>query len=352
MFDFPILSDILRRGVSMEQQKEPAFSAKIQTITSNPEPRLIPNMVLTKSINDISPQDIIRYAKLGKIVDERDNLPLHKKLQTCVNKKVVLIIDAIDDEPYISSQMAPIVHMREQLIEGIRLAAKAIDAKSCHIEIYKHMNELETRIPFSIGGIAVKRISGAYPAEVKEENSLMEIDDQLYLYLGSISMVHLYRAVYEGRIHDTTIVTVAGDCITNPCNIEAGFDIPVTDLLDRCGLTKTPSRIVVGGSMTGESIEDTDDTFVQVDTCAILALANDQKERNYTCIRCGRCNEVCPMHLNPMLIGDAIKLDLHEEADYLDYNQCIQCMCCSFECPAKINIAANIASYNKRRRAE
>lgn len=340
----------MRRGVSMEQQKEPAFSADIQTVTSRPIPETIPNLTRVRTIDDVAPQEILRRTKLARIYDERDMISLFQKLKTCSNKGVEIVIDAISDEPYISSQMAPIIHMRQELLEGIRLAMKVVNTKTCRIEIYKHVNEIENRMPHHVGEIPVVRVSGMYPTDVRIEGSLMEHDGKITLYLGSMAMVHLYRAVYKQEIHQTTIVTVAGDCVASPCNIEAGFDIPVTDLLDRCGLIKTPTRVVLGGSMTGTSIEETDTTLIKVDTIAILALADDQKSRDYTCIRCGRCTEVCPVLLNPMLINDAIRLELHNEADYLDYSSCTQCMCCSFECPAKINIAANIGMYSLRRK--
>ncbi len=245
--------------------------------------------------------------------------------------------------------MVPIIHMKKELIEGIRLAMKVVNTRNCRIEVYRHMNELEHRMPFHVGEIPVVRVSGKYPTDVRTEGSLMEHNGKITLYLGSMSMIHLYRAIYRHEYHQTTIVTVAGDCVSSPCNIEAGFDIPVTDLLDRCGLIKTPTRVVLGGSMTGTAIEDTDNTLIQIDTTAVLALSGDQKERDYNCIRCGRCSEVCPVFLNPMLLNNAIRLELHDEADYFDYSHCTQCMCCSFECPAKINIAANIGIYSKRR---
>ncbi len=343
------LCEVMRRDVSMVQHKEPAFSAEVQTITSHNDPELIPNLTRVRTIDDVTTQEILRRSKLAKIYDERDMISLFQKLKTCSNKGIEIVIDAISDEPYISSQMVPIIHMRQQLLEGIRLAMKVVNTKKCRIEVYRNVDELENRVPFHIGEIPVTRISGMYPTDVRTEGSLMEHNGKITLYLGSIAMVHLARAVYKHHMHQTTIVTVAGDCIANPCNIEAGFDIPVTDLIDRCGLVKTPTRIVLGGSMTGTAIEDTDTALIKVDTIAVLALTSAQKDRDYHCIRCGRCNEVCPAFLNPMLLNDAIKLELHSVADQLDYSQCTQCMCCSFECPAKINIAANIGIYTKRR---
>ncbi len=333
----------------MEQQKEPGLSAPLQTIATSAQFATFSDEEPIKSINDITSKEIIQKAKLAQIVDERDKLPLYKKLAACRGRNVTVIIDAIDDEPYISSQTAPIIHFQNQLKEGIYLAMKAMETKKCRVEVYSEMHGLESKIPRMIGNIPVHRVGGVYPLSIKENESYIKKSGKLYVYLGSMAMVHLYRAIYEHRLQETTIVTVSGNCIANPCNIEAGFDIPVTDLLDRCGLIQTPDRIVVGTSMTGTSIEDTDETFVTVDTGAVLALVTRQKNRNYRCIRCGRCSSVCPIQLNPLQIADHIKLDLHEQLEKLDCKSCIQCMCCSFECPAKINLAAMIAAYNKRR---
>lgn len=51
----------------------------------------------------------------------------------------IIIADALDDEPYISSQLAPALEMTDQLVRGIELAKEAVGAESARIEIYKEL---------------------------------------------------------------------------------------------------------------------------------------------------------------------------------------------------------------------
>ncbi|MEG2073396.1 MAG: hypothetical protein RRY54_01375, partial [Angelakisella sp.] len=224
----PDLSTILRRGVRMEQHKEPALSRPLELLTEKPGYSVVEGAPLLQSIDQIEAYEIIRRAKQARIIDERDGMPLYKKLRACVAKNVMLRVDGVDDEPYITSQLAPLVHLREELAGGIKLAQKAIGAQSCIIEIYRNMTDLESHIPLTVGGVRVKRIGGVYPAEIRSGYSLVEENGNKYLYVGTCAMVHLYRAVYEARVQETAFVTVAGNCVAKPCNMEVGVGIPVT----------------------------------------------------------------------------------------------------------------------------
>ena len=87
--------------------------------------------------------------------------------------------------------------------------------------------------------------------------------------------------------------------------------------------------------MMGRSIE-TDDFVISADLNCVIALKEWTNEKAQNCIRCGKCVEVCPSHLSPVLIKDSLnnKNNLKE----LDPNKCIECGLCSYTCPAKINI--------------
>ena len=72
-------------------------------------------------------------------------------------------------------------------------------------------------------------------------------------------------------------------------------------------------------------------------TNAILCLTRlSEAAAEPTCIRCGKCVDVCPMNLQPLylyryaLAGDKEMLDEY----YL--NDCMECGCCAFICPGKL----------------
>jgi len=118
-------------------------------------------------------------------------------------------------------------------------------------------------------------------------------------------------------------------------------------VLERCGLADNPTRVVIGGSMTGISIMDTDHTLVSPTTRAVLAFREDEKERNYTCIGCGRCTASCPAGLDPMFIYRAVKSRRLSLLVPLRAAECVGCGTCSYVCPSKLPLSTTISKYRK-----
>ena len=65
------------------------------------------------------------------------------------------------------------------------------------------------------------------------------------------------------------------------------------------------------------------------------------------CIRCGKCVDVCPMHLMPIFLhraqknGDLKKL---EKGNVMD---CIECGSCAYGCPAGIPLVQSFRTAKK-----
>lgn len=337
-------------GVMLEQHKDPILSQELETFIDPERQRVIPELRPWNDISEIAPEDIIQVARLARIVDERDGYPLFRKLRRCLGRKVTVLVDALDEEPYISSQLGPMLHMSRECISGLALACKAVGAEESAILVYQGITDLEVKIPRSVGGFPVQRVWGKYPSELLSAQSLVEENDHITLYIGACALIHLHRAVYEARMQSTAFITVAGNCVASPCNMEVSLDTTATQVLERCGLELPPTRVVVGGSVTGESVADTDQVPVRATTRAILAFQEDEGDKKFQCVGCGRCAEVCPMGLNPMYLYRGIVMSLHERVAKLDYKMCVGCMCCSYVCPAKLDIAGRIAWYRRTRK--
>ena len=56
----------------------------------------------------------------------------------------------------------------------------------------------------------------------------------------------------------------------------------------------------------------------------------------YSCVRCGRCVDACPMFLNPSLLGMLAKKGLWDEMQDNYVMDCFECGSCSFVCPSNI----------------
>ena len=339
----------INKGVMMEQNKEPALSREIRLLSSTAKRKTMQEWEPAAGLEEVSPDEIIQVARMARIIDERDGLPLYKKLLLCRKAQMDIQVDAVDDEPYISSQLGPMLHMKQACAGGMKLAQKATGVSEVRILVYRNVTDLELRIPHLLEGFRVRKIGGVYPAEIRPGGAVYENEGRRSMLIGACAFIHLYRAVYEGIMQTTVFVTVSGNCVANPCNLEVSVGMTATDVLDRCGLSDNPTRVVVGGSMTGESVEDTDNTRITPTTRAVLAFKEDERDKKYLCIGCGRCAEACPADLNPMLIYRAMEMGRGDLLQYMDYDNCIECMCCSYQCPAKLNLAAAVSSLKRKK---
>lgn len=340
------------KGILLEQNKEPGLSKEIRSLAALPVEYSQLSGPIPSVPDLLAPYEIISIAKEADIIDETDGRRLWKKLSQAARESVTgVVADALDDEPYISSQLAPTLQFPEQLHNGIRLAQRAIGASKASIEIYRNLFDIDTRIPSSIMGTKVERVSGTYPAEIHARRRQSRGGT---LVVGACALIFLQRAVYLGHRQTTTFVTVAGDCVANPGNYEIPLGISAGELLEAVGLITTPKRVVAGGSMTGFSLSDPSAVYLSQTTRGLLAFADEFRDMDYTCIGCGRCTDACPQRLSPYFIYKVMQTPRKRHINLADADLCIGCGSCSYVCPAKLDIAqvvAKAAAYTRRLKA-
>ena len=103
------------------------------------------------------------------------------------------------------------------------------------------------------------------------------------------------------------------------------------------GITAAEPRILLGGPMMG-MIQKSLDVPVVKGTSGILLLTDRELQPfdTYSCIRCGRCLDACPLFLNPARLGLLAKNGLWDEMEENNVMDCFECGSCSFVCPAHI----------------
>ena len=322
------------QGIVLEQNKEPALSGGIRPFFT----RAMENV----SIEDASPEDdIITISRKAGIVDENTGRPLYLLLERAKNAGCrIVVADALDDEPYISSQLAPALEMTDLLVRGAQLACEAIAADEVRVEIYKELGETRVEIGETLGGLPVDRVGAGYPAD----NSLIQKhrEEKAFVF-GVGSLIHLARAVDEHRMQTTTFLTVAGDGVSEAVNLEVTLDKTAGEILRQFGLSDDTSRVVIGGSMRGTAITDLDSTRITPVSRGLLALREVFRDYYYTCIGCGKCTDVCPVGLSPYYLYQFVQSKRYERLEDFDIDLCISCGTCSYVCPAKLNVSAEIA---------
>lgn len=330
-----------KRGIVLEQFKEPAFSYPLVRFVNPNTDNSILSRSLAINAQSLDADEIIDIAKEAQIIDARDGKLLHRKFLRAKGKAVAVIVDAVDDEPYVSSSINPLINCPEEAAIGIALCEKLTNTSNVHIMALGNTNDLDTRIPGSIEGYKITSLSRAYPARanISELNAIQGRK----LVVGSGALIHLARAVIKNIRQTTAFVTVAGNCVANPLNLEVSIGMTVQQVLDRCGLHEAPDKVILGGPMTGISVIDTERTLVTHTTTAILAFRDDVKSDTLSCIGCARCNNVCPVYLNVYYIKKLVKSGRYEELKKYDAGLCMQCGTCSYICPARIKVANYIA---------
>lgn len=182
-------------GVMLEQHKDPILSQELVRFIAPDRVRRIRDLEPWREDEEIDTEAIVQVARLARIVDERDGVPLFRKLRKCMGRRPSVLVDALDEEPYISSQLGPMLHRNRECVSGLKLACKAVDASEATILVYQGITDLEVKIPRSVGGFPIQRVRGKYPSELLSAQSLVEEDDHISLYIGACALIHLHRAV-------------------------------------------------------------------------------------------------------------------------------------------------------------
>jgi len=340
-----------RRGVYLQQYKEPALSREIRQFSNASAADAFIDLPVGRPLEETAPEDIIEVAREAKIVDERDGRRLYKKLLRAAFKEIkTVVVDALDDEPYVSSQLGPLLALRTEALEGLRAAMRATGAEKNYIVVYKNLSDVDVRVPTVIEGVPVERVGGKYPAESQIGRELGL--HKPYVTLGVCSLIFLSRALKKGLVQQSTFVTVAGNCVANPTNLEVGLGMNLNQVLERCGLADNPTRVIIGGPMTGISVIDTEKTLISPTTRAVLAFKEDERDRHYHCIGCGKCINVCPQRLDPMLLYRFLSNRRLSQLPPLHAEKCVNCGTCSYICPSKLPLSTTISRYSETLRKE
>ncbi len=278
--------------------------------------------------------------------------------------KETLIINGCECCPYITSDYRIMLEWTKQIIAGIKLARRASGCSKVFVGIEDNKPQAIEAMNAALDpyanrdGIKVVPVKTKYPqggerqlikAILKKDVPTGGIPPMIGVVVLNVATV---AAIAEAVVYDSPlthrVVTVTGEGIVNPGNLYVPIGTPVAELIEFCGgLTEEAVKVILGGPMMGIAIADLT-TPVTKTTGAVTVLTKKQiggakfAGRQTPCIRCGRCLEVCPEHLNPTKIAHAVKNNLLDVAESYYINACMECGCCSYVCPANIELTGYI----------
>ena len=304
--------------------------------------------------------DIIRQAGIAECESSRSlPYPLYAKLQAAVGKVGTLIINGTESEPYMCSVHRLMLEQPDYVINGAKILLKALGLKKCTIAVEDNkldaVNVLNTAAKKS-KLIEVKTVRTKYPQS--DERCLIyaltgkqiPLDkpaiEYKYAVVGVEAVAEICRMFAEGMPSVDRIITVDGSCGAKARNLRVPLGTSISDILAYCELKKQPSKIVIGGAMTGVELSlDNTDAPITKGMSALLAFSSNLRRKNAQdspCIRCGRCAEACPMRLQPLYLSMFAQKEDMESCKEYDAINCIECGCCEYICPANIEIIRHI----------
>lgn len=283
--------------------------------------------------------------------------PTHIKLKP--PKKIEdVILNGAECEPYLTCDHRLMIERSADIIKGLLLIMKTLNAKRAFIAIEANKPKaimaikrtLETFKDNNFGGkeIDLKILPTRYPQG--SEKQLIETvlkkkvpPKGLPLDVGCVvhnvgTAIAIFEALYYGKPLIERCVTLSGDCLQEPLNFNVRIGTSIKDLINECGgLKKDISKVIVGGPMMGIAQCGLDVPLIK-GTTGILFLSKEKAAvfDEKTCIKCGRCVNVCPMSLLPLVYAKFVKKEKWEELKNYNIDDCMECGSCSYVCPSRI----------------
>ncbi|SDT98766.1 electron transport complex subunit RsxC [Halopseudomonas salegens] len=278
--------------------------------------------------------------------------PTAAKLKARPEQKIhTLIINGTECEPYITADDTAMRYQADKVVSGIEILMHILHPEEVLIGIEDNKPEAIAAMQAAVGDKAMQVISFPTKYPSGGEKQLIQIltgkevpSGGLPADIGMVcqnigTLIAVHDAIILGQPLIKRIVTLTGDALQRPTNVEALIGTPIRHLLEYAGLQPDRLyRLVMGGPMMGFTLQSTDAPVIKTSNCL---LAGSQQELPppppaQPCIRCGLCAEACPAELLPQ--------QLHWFALGKDYDQlkrqhlfdCIECGACAYVCPSSI----------------
>ncbi|CAK3927507.1 MULTISPECIES: electron transport complex subunit RsxC [unclassified Vibrio] len=306
--------------------------------------------------------DVIRQAGISGMGGA--GFPTAKKLQSGLGRTDILIVNAAECEPYITSDDKLLQEHADEVLKGIEVVEHILQPKLTVIGIEDNKpNAIKAlEIAAKDKDIVIRVIPTKYPSG--GEKQLIKILTNKEVPAGGIpadigvlvqnvgSLYSIKRAVIDGEPVVNRVVTLTGKTFKQPRNVWALLGTPVHELLEEFGYKadKKLPRLILGGPMMGFTLPHANVPITKTSNCILAPTRREISPSTYEmeCIRCSACAEACPASLLPQQLQWHAKANELDKCEELNIKDCIECGACAFVCPSEIPLV----QYYRQAKAE
>ena len=277
--------------------------------------------------------------------------PGNVKAMSSMGHVDTLIANACECEPYITADDSLLRTMPEQVISGMKILRKVLNAERTVLAVEDNKQEairILKELMYDEKDIELLVLPTRYP-QGSEKQLIQSVtgrqvpSGKLPANVGCAvfnvsTFAAIHRAVRLGLPLTQRIVTVSGEAVNQPQNFFVRLGTPFHELITQAGgMKEEVERVISGGPMMGFAQSDLAVPVVKA-TNSILCLPKDQNgaSENPVCLRCGKCIGVCPMGLQPLYMYRYSNCENVKELQRLNLLDCMECGCCAFTCPGKL----------------
>lgn len=304
------------------------------------------------SCDNLSRDEIIsRIREAGVVGMGGAGFPTHVKLSPKNPEEIdFVIVNCAECEPYLTSDYRRMLDYPEKIVDGLDYILRLFPNAKGIIAVEDNKADAAVvldKLCLNKQKIEVMLLKTKYPqgserqliyaCTGRELNSSMLPADVGCIVQNTDTVSAIFDAVDKCIPLMYRIVTVTGDSIKDPQNYRVPIGTLYSELVEKSGgFIKDPVQIISGGPMMGLSLFDVDVPVIKTSSALLCLSTNDVRTHKATaCINCGKCADVCPEKLMPMMLLKVAETDDRSSFEKIYGMECIECGACSYICPAK-----------------
>lgn len=306
-------------------------------------------------VGSLTREEIIAIVKDAGIVGLGGaSFPAYAKYETDCQIDYV-ILNAAECEPYLTADYTLLTHHLDAVLRGLKYIMRAADCNRGVIAIKANKKALIEKIKLAIAeeeSLSLFLLKDVYPAGW-EKYIVQRVTNRDYKGLPSearavvnnVGTAHaIARAVEENQPLVDKILTVTGEGIRHPQNVHVKIGTNMREVVQAIGGYASDlgeAYFVAGGPMTGKAVAF-DTLIVNRALTSVVVMPKDIREINPECMGCGKCGEVCPVFLSPIVIKEALQDNEISSIAELRPELCMECGLCSYICPSRIELTDSV----------